>query len=135
MLTIDLESPLPLADQIVRALRRAIAEGRLTVGDELPTVRQLAADLGVNFNTVARGYRSLEASGLVRSMRGRGSWVVAMQESDQGRAVRSTRSSLGAALADARLSGLTRSEVEDLLAAEVEMLWRLDAAPAKESLP
>ena len=135
MLTIDLESSLPLTDQIVRGLRRSIAERRLAVGDELPTVRQLAADLGVNFNTVARAYRSLEASGLVRSMRGRGSWIVAMQESDTRRAARSTRSALGAALADARLSGLTRPEVESLLASELEVLWRLDALPAKEFLP
>ena len=134
MFMIDLESSLPLTDQIVRELRRTLAERRLAVGDELPTVRQLADDLGVNFNTVARAYRSLEACGLVRSLRGRGSWVVALEESDPDRAVRNTRTALGAALADARLSGLTRSDVQDLVAVELEALWHLDAALMKQNL-
>ncbi len=132
MLTIDLESAVPLTDQIVRGLRGALAERRLAVGDDLPTVRQLAGDLGVNFNTVARAYRSLEASGLVRSLRGRGSWVVAVSESDPERAASTARSAVRAALADARLSGLIRADVEALVSSELKALWRRDVASVKE---
>ena len=60
MITIDLDSSIPLADQIVRSLRRVIAEGRVASGEELPTVRQLSVDLSINPNTVIRAYRELE---------------------------------------------------------------------------
>ncbi len=133
MLTIDLESTVPLTEQIVRGLRCAIAERRLAVGDDLPTVRQLAGDLGVNFNTVARAYRALEVSGLVRSLRGRGSWIVAVNESDPARAALTARSAVRTALADARLSGLLRGEVEELVSSELEALWRRDGV-AQEGL-
>ncbi|MCA9312138.1 MAG: GntR family transcriptional regulator, partial [Phycisphaerales bacterium] len=52
MLVVSLESKEPVVDQIVGGIRRAIASGELRPGDELPPVRQLAADLGVNLNTV-----------------------------------------------------------------------------------
>ncbi len=126
MITIDLNSSVPLADQIVGALRRAIAEGLVASGQELPTVRQLAEDLGVNFNTVARAYRVLEASGLVRSGRGRGTRVVSVVESDSEGAIRRVVGQLGAALADARLAGLSRAQIEALLGVEIDTFWRSD---------
>ncbi len=75
MLTIRLDSPVPLAEQIRLGIRQAIAAAELAPGDPLPAVRQLANDLGVNFNTVARAYRELEQEGLVISRRGRGTVV------------------------------------------------------------
>ena len=131
MIAVDLASSLPLSEQIVREVRRLIAERQLVVNDELPTVRQLAADLTVNFNTVARAYRTLETSGLVRTIRGRGSWVVAVEESDPKRAVLATRSSLKTALVDARLSGLTLSAVQRMVASDLRVLWLGDTAPEK----
>jgi DNA-binding transcriptional regulator YhcF (GntR family) len=119
MLTIDPRSSLPLGEQVRRGLRRAIAEGELSPDDPLPPVRQLAADLGVNLNTVARAYRELEREGLVVTARGRGTVVRA----------RRTRERLAPAdlslrvrdlLADARLSGYGKEEMHRLVVAELE---------------
>ncbi len=77
MFDIDHESPVPLGEQVRRAVRRAIAEGRLAKGDSLPPVRRVAADARINLNTVARAYRELEEEGLVETVRGRGTAVKA----------------------------------------------------------
>lgn len=121
MIEIDLDSPVALTDQIARGVRRAIARGEVAVGDELPPVRQLANDLDVNFNTVARAYRSLEASGLIRTARGRGTRVTARTEAT--RDDRRLRTALGAALVDARLAGLSRRDVARLLERSLAELW------------
>ena len=123
MITIDLGSPVPLTDQVVAGIRRAIAERRATPGDELPTVRQLAVDLGVNFNTVARAYRALEACGLVQASRGRGSRIVADVEKQAAQGRERATSSLEAAFADLRLADFRRPEVEAIVAAQIEALW------------
>jgi DNA-binding transcriptional regulator YhcF (GntR family) len=75
MLTVDSTSPVPPFEQVRAQLATQIADGVLTAGTRLPTVRQLADDLGLAVNTVARTYRELEAAGLVET-RGRGGTVV-----------------------------------------------------------
>ncbi|MGW3509527.1 GntR family transcriptional regulator [Streptomyces sp. NPDC000994] len=70
-------SPVPPYEQIRAQLADLISVGRLRMGDRLPSVRQLAADLGLANNTVVRAYRELEAAGLVRSRRGSGTQVIA----------------------------------------------------------
>ena len=72
---LDPRDPTPIYAQLDRALRAAIAAGRLRVGDQLPTVRQLAVDLCVNANTVARVYAELERTGVLETRRGVGSFV------------------------------------------------------------
>ncbi|MEW6278583.1 MAG: GntR family transcriptional regulator, partial [Candidatus Eremiobacterota bacterium] len=72
MIRIQVDSTVPLVEQLQQELRRAIARGEVGPGDPLPPVRQLAADLGINWNTVARAYRALELEGLVSTARGRG---------------------------------------------------------------
>src|ERR1041384_5686714 len=69
--------PMPLYAQLTRAIRCAIATGRLRVGEQLPTVRQLAVDLRVNANTVAKVYPELERSGILETRRGVGTFVSA----------------------------------------------------------
>ena len=68
---------MPLYAQLTRAIRFAIATGRLRVGEQLPTVRQLAVDLRVNANTVAKVYAELERSGILETRRGVGTFVSA----------------------------------------------------------
>lgn len=75
MFTIDPDDPTPLYAQLDRAIRAAIATGRLGSGDRLPTVRQLAVDLRLNANTVARVYGELERAGVVETRRGVGTFV------------------------------------------------------------
>jgi GntR family transcriptional regulator len=72
---IDARHPTPIYAQLERAIRFAIVTGRLSVGDQLPTVRQLAVDLRVNANTVAKVYAELERTGVVETRRGVGTFV------------------------------------------------------------
>ena len=74
---VDPSDPTPIYAQLERAIRFAIATEKLTVGDQLPTVRQLAVDLRINANTVARVYSELERAGIVESRRGVGTFVCA----------------------------------------------------------
>ena len=72
---IDPRDPTPIYAQLDRAIRVAIAHGKLKVGDQLPTVRQLAVDLRVNANTVAKVYLALERDGIVLTKRGVGTFI------------------------------------------------------------
>ena len=74
---IDAGHPTPLYHQLERAIRFAIATGKLALGDQLPTVRQLAVDLRINANTVAKVYAELERVGVVETRRGVGTFVKA----------------------------------------------------------
>src|ERR1044072_3798109 len=74
---IDAKHPTPLYHQLERSIRFAIATGQLALGDQLPTVRQLAVDLRINANTVAKVYTELERSGVVETRRGVGTFVTA----------------------------------------------------------
>jgi GntR family transcriptional regulator len=73
--SIDRTDPVPLYAQLERAIRASIATGRLKVGDKLPTVRQLAVDLRINANTVARVYAELKRGGILATQRGIGTFV------------------------------------------------------------
>ena len=79
MFSLSPSHPMPLYAQLMRAIRFAIATGRLRVGEQLPTVRQLAVELRVNANTVARVYAELEHSGILETRRGVGTFVSARQ--------------------------------------------------------
>ena len=69
------EHPMPLHHQLERAIRFGIATGKLAIGDQLPTVRQLAVDLKINANTVAKVYAELERTGILETRRGVGTFV------------------------------------------------------------
>jgi DNA-binding transcriptional regulator YhcF (GntR family) len=76
VLQIDLASDLPASEQIVRGLRATLLAGQFRPGDQLPSVRQLALDLGVHHNTVAGAYRQLAEEGWLDLRRGRGATVI-----------------------------------------------------------
>jgi len=76
VLQIDLASSLPASEQIVRGLRAMLLSGLFRPGDQLPSVRQLAVDLGVHHNTVAGAYRQLAEEGWLDLRRGRGAKVI-----------------------------------------------------------
>ena len=77
LISADPSDDQPIYRQIVDQLRQLLAAGTLQPGDPLPSVRQLAADLGVNLNTVAIAYRELAGEGLVEIKHGRGARVTA----------------------------------------------------------
>ena len=74
-IVVDPKDPLPLYAQLERAIRVGIAAGSIKPGQQLPTVRQLAVDLRVNANTVARVYLALERDGVLTTRRGVGTFV------------------------------------------------------------
>lgn len=80
VVAIDPRDKTPIYAQLERGLRAGIAAGRLRPGDQLPTVRQLAVELKINANTVARVYTDLERSGVIETRRGVGSFVAATPE-------------------------------------------------------
>ena len=75
-ISIDLDSPVPIYEQLVLEIQRLVERGLFQSENQLPPVRELARDLGVNFNTVARSYRILEEQGLVSVQQGRGTFVL-----------------------------------------------------------
>lgn len=72
---IDANSEIPIYVQLKNNLRYLITSGALSPGRQLPTVRALSVDLGINANTVARVYRELAAEGVIEMRRGTGSYV------------------------------------------------------------
>jgi len=72
---INFRSEQPIYLQIVEQIRRQVASQELKQGDQLPTVRQLATELRVNFNTVARAYRLLDEARIISTQQGRGTYI------------------------------------------------------------
>lgn len=75
ILQIDFRSGLPIYTQIVNQVQALVASGVLQPGDQLPTVRALAEELRVNFNTVARAYRILDEARIISTQQGRGTYI------------------------------------------------------------
>ena len=124
---VELRSKVPAYIQIVDHVRGLGASGALRPGDQLPTVRQMAADLRINFNTVARAYRMLDEAGVISTQQGRGTYVVEPPPPARARKLRQTaldhlgRDFLAAA---ARL-GFSPAEVRTMVDEAVQR-WELD---------
>jgi len=116
LVAIDSRDATPIYAQLERGLRAAIAAGRLHPGDQLPTVRQLAVDLRVNANTVARVYAELERAGVLETRRGVGSFVAATpaQAHPPREHERRLRTFVTRVLAEADTAGFT---IDDVIAA------------------
>jgi len=72
---LDLHSGVPVYRQLIDQVLGGIAASRLAVGDQLPTVRQVAVDLAINPNTVVRAYRELEIRGVLETQQGTGTFI------------------------------------------------------------
>jgi GntR family transcriptional regulator len=120
---IDVASSVPLYAQIVGQVRAAVASGVLGAGDPLPSVRQLAAELRINPNTVVQAYRELEREGLTIPQRGHGTYVAELPEGRrQDERARVARELAEKLVAEAGRLGLNPSDVR---AAIDEVLERL----------
>ncbi len=113
IISIDPRDKTPIYAQLERGLRAAIATSRLRPGDQLPTVRQLAVELRVNANTVARVYGELERAGVLETRRGVGSFISATAAQarpprEHGRRLRAFATRV---LADADTAGFAVDEV------------------------
>lgn len=120
---LDFRSHIPIYVQLVERVKQLIATGGLQPGDQLPTVRQLASELRVNFNTVARAYRLLDESGVISTQQGRGTYV--LEAPPPGDAVRLRQRALDGLsrhfLIEAHRMGFEVEEVQ----ANLEALFRL----------
>ena len=114
-LKINTGNGVPIYLQIVEQVKRSVATGNLKAEDSLPSVRQLAVDLTINPNTVARAYLELEHEGVIYKRQGQGTFVSA-------RAVEATRRErrkaaaalLEQAIGEAVEAGMTPEEIEGL---------------------
>jgi GntR family transcriptional regulator len=119
IVSVDSRDRTPIYAQLERALRAAIATGRLGVGDQLPTVRQLAVELSINANTVARVYAELERASILETRRGVGTFVTATpaKAHPPKQHERRLRTFVTRLLADASAAGFTLDDLLDALQA------------------
>ncbi len=122
VLTVDSRSGVPIYLQIVEQVKRSVALGVLRAGEQLPTVKQLALDLTINPNTVARAYRDLERDSVIETAPGRGSFVRNDGAVDSARSAAAdvARDAISVALREAKSVGLARAEVRKLVDASID---------------
>ena len=137
-LRIDPSSDRPIYAQIEEQVRLGIASGRLARGARLPTVRQLAAELGVHVNTVAHAYANLERAGVVTTRQGAGTFVALPAEDERLKEEREGRLNalLGRAMLEALSLGYSIDQIEASFALRLAR-WRSasETAAAAPSLP
>jgi GntR family transcriptional regulator len=121
-LTIDPADRTPVYEQIANGIRGLIASGQLREGMQLSPVRQVAADLNVNLNTVATAYRALQDEGLVTIKAGSGVTVAA--RTTPSRTAEELRRPLRTALTQMVLAGLRRSDIMEAVADELRALTK-----------
>ncbi|NND97285.1 MAG: GntR family transcriptional regulator [Pirellulaceae bacterium] len=118
--SIDPAGDVPIYEQIVRQVKLAVADGVLVGGQMVPSVRQLAGDLAINPNTIARAYQQLQGDDVLEPLRGRGMIVRrdAIARCTQARNVL-VADAVRRALADAIAGGMTQEELRELFEAEL----------------
>ncbi len=121
-LTIDTRDSRPIYQQVVDGIKEVIARGDLKEGANLPPVRQLAADLGVNLNTIATAYRELQKDGLIAVKHGSGSVVASRtaSERDEGELLRPLRT----ALTQLVLAGFPSNKILDIVVRELRLVTK-----------
>ena len=120
-LTIDSNDIRPIYRQVADGIKALIAKGQLPPGSALPPVRQLAADLGVNMNTIAGAYNELQAEGLLTVRHGSGA-VVSSQRTSVGRS--DLRRTIRTTLTELVLAGLPRAEIMHMVDEELRALLK-----------
>ena len=119
-LIISTTSMVPIYEQIMEGIRKMIAEGELREGDALPSVRVLANELKISALTVKKAYDRLEEEGFTRTIHGKGTFVAQEDPAlmaEQHR--REIEAQMGALVARARVYGLKREELEQIL----DLVW------------
>ena len=122
LLTINTDDPRPIYQQVADGIKELIARGKLAEGAVLPPVRQLAADLGVNLNTIATAYRELQKDGLIVIKHGSGSVVAprTTMERSQDELLRPLRT----ALTQMVLAGWPHTRILKLVVSELRLVGK-----------
>ena len=115
MIVIDHNSKTPVYEQIKVQILSLITSGALSPGDKLPSLRTLAADLSLNFNTIKKVFAQLETDGVIVTVQGKGCFV-ADTAKDNRAVLDRAEAALREAVAVARASGVSRETAERILA-------------------
>ncbi|MGA2490259.1 MAG: GntR family transcriptional regulator [Anaerolineales bacterium] len=131
-LEIDFRSGIPIYLQVVERIKERLAAGQLKPGDQLPTVRSLAADLRVNFNTIARAYRIMDESGIISTQQGRGTYILEMPTPEVAGSIRqkALEDLTQRYIADAERLGISPEELDKVLNEKIlqwKENWRSEA--------
>ena len=131
---INFRSEAPIYIQITDQIRQQVESGELKPGDQLPTVRQLATELRVNFNTVARAYRLLDEAGLISTQQGRGTyiWDSPSPETAHQIKLRGLEGLTARYLAQASRLGFTPDEVLSMVEKQADA-WKSGETPEQKN--
>ena len=122
LFTINPNDGLPIYRQLARQVRHMVAAEKLKKGDKLPSHRDLAKDLVINHLTVKKAYESLEAEGLIETLRGRGTYIAGSRTSGlQKEGLRDLSQHVRALIDEARLLGVEKKEFERM----TDTAWRM----------
>lgn len=124
---LDSSSGVPFYRQIIDQVLLAVADGRLKAGTQLPTVRQLAVDLSVNLNTVAKAYREMEIRGIVQTQQGTGTFIAVRAGAKSREKKKALHDLVDRVIANGEALGIP---IEDLVEALVE---RAEEARGREA--
>jgi GntR family transcriptional regulator len=134
-LEIDFRSGIPIYLQVVERIKERLAAGQLRPGDQLPTVRSLAMELRVNFNTIARAYRIMDDSGIISTQQGRGTFILELPSPEVSESIRqkALEELTRRYLADAEQMGVSPEELEEVLNKQVRQ-WKENRPPVSDNL-
>lgn len=126
VLTVDPRSGVPIYLQVIEQVKRSVAIGVLAAGEQLPTVKQLALDLTINPNTVAKAYRELERDGVIETSPGRGSFVKSngVRDTTKAAALDVARDAIEGAVREAKSIGLGAEDIRSLAHAAIDRWFR-----------
>ena len=124
-LQLDFRSGLPIYIQIMNQIEQRVISGSLKPGDQLPTVRALALNLRVNFNTVARAYRLLDEARIISTQQGRGTYITEVPPAEVTERLR--RESLQALaqryISEARRLNFSQREISQMVKDQLQV-WK-----------
>jgi GntR family transcriptional regulator len=129
-LEIDFRSGIPIYLQVVERIKERLAAGLLKPGDQLPTVRSLASDLRVNFNTIARAYRIMDEAGIISTQQGRGTYILEAPSPEVSGSIRrkALQDLSQRFLEDADRLGASTEELDDIWNSQVRR-WKESRSP------
>jgi GntR family transcriptional regulator len=129
---VDFESGVPIYMQLVDRIKQMVVSGQLQPSQQLPTIRQLAADLRINYNTVGRAYAILDQDGVISTQQGRGTFIASRLNEERIQRMRldKLRSMIGQILQEALVLGYSPQEIEDIVEEQLtEAISAADQAP------
>lgn len=121
-IAVDFESGVPVYMQLVDRITQMVLSAQLQPGQQLPTMRQLAADLRINYNTVGRAYSILDQGGVISTQQGRGTFVANRLNEEQIQRMRLTKlgSMIGQVIEEALVLGYGPQEIKDVIEEQLD---------------